>query len=462
LDSNGQALWSPGGIQYFPDIFTPNQVAFISDNAGGCILHCGGNTYNNIYRINSSGTVLWTRDHISWYDAIRLIIGEDGRYYLCFGYGNADSWAQRFDNNGNLYWPTWGSGRVGLPIETSTWMSNTYMQGSCFSNGYFYCVYPTQRSGAGLTEKHIFIQKVDTTGCRFFGDAGNYISCIGNQYLYLPDKISILTDSEEGVIIAFEAYSPDHNVWAKRMNYDGTLGGPFPLEVDLTPHNTPIQIPANGGSFTYDIAIADTDSVGGRFDVWIKVTFPDNSTLEILSKEDMNIPIGGTITRLNIQQFIPARAPTGNYTYTVYAGNHRFDSPWGEANFIFSKSNMGFWQAMDIIEGWNLDGWFDSENTFAFCPLTFDLSAYPNPFNSSVALSFHLPAASPVELKIYDICGREIAALGTGHWALGENRVVWDADGIPSGVYFVRLTANSQQLTASGCQSIVRKAVLLK
>jgi hypothetical protein len=59
-----------------------------------------------------------------------------------------------------------------------------------------------------------------------------------------------------------------------------------------------------------------------------------------------------------------------------------------------------------------------------------------------------------VELKIYDICGREIAALGTGHWALGENRVVWNAENLASGIYLVKLS--------QGENVAVRKAVLIK
>jgi hypothetical protein len=78
----------------------------------------------------------------------------------------------------------------------------------------------------------------------------------------------------------------------------------------------------------------------------------------------------------------------------------------------------------------------------------------PNPFNSNLAISFLLPAASQVELKIYDICGREIAALGTGHWALGENRVVWNAENLASGIYLVKLS--------QGENVAVRKAVLIK
>jgi hypothetical protein len=63
--------------------------------------------------------------------------------------------------------------------------------------------------------------------------------------------------------------------------------------------------------------------------------------------------------------------------------------------------------------------------------------------------------ANPIDLKIYDIAGREIWRLESRNLHLGTNEVVWDAEGMPSGIYFVRLSV-------VGIQSSVRKVVLVK
>lgn len=74
------------------------------------------------------------------------------------------------------------------------------------------------------------------------------------------------------------------------------------------------------------------------------------------------------------------------------------------------------------------------------------LRAAPNPFNPATILNFDLPAASYVDLAVYDPAGRRVATLLSGPVPAGMRRVRWDGrgdDGTPaaSGVYFARLQA---------------------
>lgn len=87
-------------------------------------------------------------------------------------------------------------------------------------------------------------------------------------------------------------------------------------------------------------------------------------------------------------------------------------------------------------------------------PAVFALSAYPNPFNSSTSIHFVLPQPMNVRLTMYDVIGRAVAVLTDEAMAAGTHDVIFDGDGLPSGVYFARL--HSGEFTAT------RKLLLLR
>jgi len=75
-------------------------------------------------------------------------------------------------------------------------------------------------------------------------------------------------------------------------------------------------------------------------------------------------------------------------------------------------------------------------------PQTFALlQNFPNPFNPATTISYQLPATSDVNLKIYDILGRQIAILVNEKQDAGYYDVRFDASDLPSGVYFYRIIA---------------------
>lgn len=75
-------------------------------------------------------------------------------------------------------------------------------------------------------------------------------------------------------------------------------------------------------------------------------------------------------------------------------------------------------------------------------PKEFNLSQnYPNPFNPTTVISYALPKASFVTLKIYDISGREISTLVNEERSAGYFDVTFNAGALSSGVYFYKLTA---------------------
>jgi flagellar hook assembly protein FlgD len=62
------------------------------------------------------------------------------------------------------------------------------------------------------------------------------------------------------------------------------------------------------------------------------------------------------------------------------------------------------------------------------------------------ALEIELPASATVELKVYDVTGREVRRLVQGAMPAGRHRAAWDGKDsrgarVASGVYWFRLKA---------------------
>ncbi|HTY35481.1 MAG TPA: metallophosphoesterase [Bacteroidota bacterium] len=86
---------------------------------------------------------------------------------------------------------------------------------------------------------------------------------------------------------------------------------------------------------------------------------------------------------------------------------------------------------------------------------------YPNPFNPSTAITFQLPAVSFVTIDVYDVLGRKNATLVNGICEPGAHTVRWDGAGSPSGLYFYKMTAESQSSPSLKSAS-VKKMLLLR
>ncbi len=71
------------------------------------------------------------------------------------------------------------------------------------------------------------------------------------------------------------------------------------------------------------------------------------------------------------------------------------------------------------------------------------LSAYPNPFNGQTRVSYDLAGAGWASLGVYGMDGRLVSELARGRVSEGEHSVVWNAGGIPSGEFMVRLRTES-------------------
>ncbi|TKJ42114.1 hypothetical protein CEE37_00105 [candidate division LCP-89 bacterium B3_LCP] len=87
-------------------------------------------------------------------------------------------------------------------------------------------------------------------------------------------------------------------------------------------------------------------------------------------------------------------------------------------------------------------------------PGSFELTAYPNPFNAVVSINVDIPFSEKTELNVYNVHGQRLDQLFLGRLDRGAHRFLWDAESYPSGVYMINVIAGKSATT--------RKVILQK
>tara|TARA_Y100000590_G_scaffold195969_1_gene222521 strand:- start:962 stop:1648 length:687 start_codon:yes stop_codon:yes gene_type:complete len=141
-------------------------------------------------------------------------------------------------------------------------------------------------------------------------------------------------------------------------------------------------------------------------------------------------------------------APTNEYVFPLMVFGSSKESK--ELTFEYYNSitgeiynvseTMKFVADMIIGDGMTPFPLTDSESVL---PSAFELkNAYPNPFNPTTNISYAIGEYGFVDVAIYDITGRVVESLVSGYQEQGNYDLTWNADGLPSGLYFVKLTAD--------------------
>lgn len=103
-------------------------------------------------------------------------------------------------------------------------------------------------------------------------------------------------------------------------------------------------------------------------------------------------------------------------------------------------------QAEDILKGCVIDGVLYGDTTITgieevnMLPDKFVLyQNYPNPFNPNTVISWELATGSKVRLEIYNILGEKLKILIDKYYNSGKYSLTFNAEDLPSGIYFYRL-----------------------
>jgi hypothetical protein len=154
-----------------------------------------------------------------------------------------------------------------------------------------------------------------------------------------------------------------------------------------------------------------------------------------------------TATEINNRGFEIERS--GNKTNWILIGfkegNGTISEPqhYTYSDFLENTNSSTFYYRLKQID---FDGSFRYSEIIEveITPTNYSLSQnYPNPFNPTTNFKFQIANSGFVSMKVFDVLGNEVANLVNEELSAGEYEVEYNASGLPSGVYFYKLSAGS-------------------
>ncbi|HEX2788360.1 MAG TPA: T9SS type A sorting domain-containing protein [Ignavibacteria bacterium] len=140
------------------------------------------------------------------------------------------------------------------------------------------------------------------------------------------------------------------------------------------------------------------------------------------------------------------RKPAGSETWSKIgnvAGSGNSSQP---KNYSFTDNGLNTGSYNYRLKQIDFNGNFEYYNlsgeVIVGVPSDFKLSQnYPNPFNPTTKIDYDLPVDSKVNLRVYDMLGREVASIVNEQVTAGYYTVQLNATNFASGTYFFRLVA---------------------
>ncbi len=263
---------------------------------------------------------------------------------------------------------------------------------------------------------------------------------------YDPDSIIVIPPFQQGYIEIYfypQYASIFHDSLMFTTNDSNYSYIEIPTEVWATEEERDIHVefPSNGLVF-------DSLAVGQSQEIVFQIYNLGNTTLEIdeISTESpfSVFPVDGLIDRLSLMDVIISFNPDsiGYYERELLIESNDSD----ENTLTLTLSGYVYVLGVD-----------DDNNQL---PLSYVLHQnYPNPFNPITAIRYDLPEHSFVNIKIYDLLGREVKTLINQTQETGYKTVIWDATNdhgkpVSAGVYLYQIQAGEFVQT--------RKIMLLK
>jgi predicted outer membrane repeat protein len=136
---------------------------------------------------------------------------------------------------------------------------------------------------------------------------------------------------------------------------------------------------------------------------------------------------------------------SGAEAYICLCGDTHYAPAYDIRGFV-RPTGAGYDMGAYDLEGWGM-------GTGRITNYGLRITSNPNPFTTSTTLNYTLNKPSNVVIQIYNSFGQEIAEPVNAFQQKGEQKVIWNAGNLPSGMYYYRIEAGG----LSGTGKIIRQ-----
>jgi hypothetical protein len=169
--------------------------------------------------------------------------------------------------------------------------------------------------------------------------------------------------------------------------------------------------------------------------------------------EDLAAVAGGTLAAHEPQPYAALRIPEDLFfgsAHEIFSA--AFDS---HHQILYATEFVRELEGRLVIHAWKVAPMPSSVLSAASDPSAFRLfQNHPNPFNPATTIPFSVKEPCRITLTVHNLLGKEVARPAEGRVGAGSHAVRFDASGLPTGVYVVRLTAGA--FTASRKMAMIK------
>jgi hypothetical protein len=312
-------------------------------------------------------------------------------------------------------------------------------------------------SDVSINPQHAFIY------CRYNGSSwtSTYL-CRAGQKLYSSEAdytgLSALHPNDPNTIYVSTTYDPRDNTFLSKHEIfkgitadNGATWTWIPITQNSTVDNLRPIVPEWGNNKTALIWFRGTYNSAQNINAEVVgILIDENSTVPV-ELVDFTANVISNSVILNWQ----TKTETNNSGFEIERNDKGL---WNKIGFVSGKGTTTYASEYSFIDnaayGCKLEyrlKQIDFDGSFAYSKIIevklnkiidFEINQnFPNPFNPTTTISYSIAEESFIQLKIFDVLGKEIKTLVNEKMPVGKYKIDFNAGELNSGIYFYRIQA---------------------